>query len=111
MRLLRALVAPQRLSLRERALAHTELLCEHARLVLTRRIGYQLLENPDISKAENRDKRQSVLDLIVEPVHRYGKAMVSGVSTVRAMPCACHLCGWIERIPGGTRQNDGQETA
>ena len=22
----------------------------------------------------------------------------------------CHLCGWIERIPGGTRQNDGLET-
>ena len=21
-----------------------------------------------------------------------------------------HLCGWIERIPGGTRQNDGLET-
>ena len=25
-------------------------------------------------------------------------------------PHKCHLCGWIERIPGGTRQNDGQET-
>ena len=24
-------------------------------------------------------------------------------------PHKCHLCGWIERIPGGTRQNDGQE--
>ena len=22
----------------------------------------------------------------------------------------CHLCGWIERIPGGTRQNDGLGT-
>ena len=22
----------------------------------------------------------------------------------------CHLCGWIERIPGGTRQHDGVET-
>ena len=22
----------------------------------------------------------------------------------------CHLCGWIERIPGGTQRNDGQET-
>ena len=22
----------------------------------------------------------------------------------------CHLCGWIERIPGGTRHNDGLET-
>ena len=22
----------------------------------------------------------------------------------------CHLCGWIERIPGGTRQHDGLET-
>ena len=21
-----------------------------------------------------------------------------------------HLCGWIERIPGGARQNDGLET-
>ena len=21
-----------------------------------------------------------------------------------------HLCGWIEHIPGGTRQNDGLET-
>ena len=23
----------------------------------------------------------------------------------------CHLCGWIERIPGGTRQNYNQETS
>ena len=23
---------------------------------------------------------------------------------------SCHLRGWIERIPGGTRQNDGLET-
>ena len=25
-------------------------------------------------------------------------------------PHKCHLCGWIERIPSGTRQNDGLET-
>ena len=25
-------------------------------------------------------------------------------------PHKCQLCGWIERIPGGTRQNDGLET-
>ena len=22
----------------------------------------------------------------------------------------CHLCGWVERIPGGTRETDGLET-
>ena len=26
-------------------------------------------------------------------------------------PRKWHLCGWIERIPGGARQNDGQETS
>ena len=25
-------------------------------------------------------------------------------------PHKCHLCGWVERIRGGTRQNDGLET-
>ena len=25
-------------------------------------------------------------------------------------PHKCHLCGWIERIPGGARENDGLET-
>ena len=26
------------------------------------------------------------------------------------IPVFWHLCGWIERMPEGTRQNDGQET-
>ena len=25
-------------------------------------------------------------------------------------PSFCHLCGWMARIPGGTRQHDGLET-
>ena len=25
-------------------------------------------------------------------------------------PQPCYLCGWIERVPGGTRETDGLET-
>ena len=38
--------------------------------------------------------RPFVLTTLMRPIH----------------PHKCHLCGWIERIPGGTRQNDGLET-
>ena len=34
------------------------------------------------------------------PEHNFG---FRNISNVRRW----HLCGWIERIPGGTRQNDG----
>ena len=47
------------------------------------------------------------------------RKLLCTVCARQAPPRACitgprtqswHLCGWIERIPGGTRQHDGLET-
>ena len=40
------------------------------------------------------------------------QAMLPHVTCKRAteLTYKCHLCGWIERIPGGTQENDGVET-
>ena len=38
------------------------------------------------------------------------RARTPKIRSMVRQPTLWHSCGWIERIPGGTRQNDGLET-
>ena len=43
------------------------------------------------------------------PPGRRGAQAAAPRTARRSLRLLCHLCGWIERIPGGTRQKDGRE--